>query len=283
MTTSQTTIFATVFTVFLASGSALTGCSSARTQPDSRPEAKGDSARHPASAEDALIKKFAASLVKESALGGEGVVEDALTQVMNENADKLSISKIRNLEDVASLSEAEQKKLINQMIHLPGFSEKLAVNMDAVQAARREAVESMQNVKGVTTEAVADIHGTGDATSSSEVRFANILQRAPELKADVELMIKQNKLIQDKTGASVLGKGCNDLQAEESVENVATIITGVERDVATGNAKDTPGVAKSLEKNVGSTLGTTEEESHRRVCVLAKGDGCAVFSPTMCR
>jgi hypothetical protein len=153
--------------------------------------------------------------------------------------------------------------------------------MDAAQAARREALESMETSKAITTEAVTDIRS--QAGSADEVSFAGVLQRSPELKGDVELMIRQNKLIQDKVGVSVLGKGCNDLQAEESVENMATMITGVERDVASGNAKDTPAVAKSLEKNMSETLGTNEGESHRRVCVLSKGDGCAVFNPAMCR
>jgi hypothetical protein len=241
--------------------------------------------RQPASDEDALIRIFSQAITKDSALGSEAAVEDAMNVLVRENSETLSNKPIRSLEDIASLEEAEQKKILSRLVKLPDFSEKLAINMDAVQAARQEAIESLESAKGVKTEAIADIHAQSPSTEETpnDLHFSKALNRNPALKEEVSLMIHDNAEIQNKTGTAVLDQGCDQLERPESVQNLAAEISGVRRDVASGSAKDSETVAKSLEKNMSETQGTTPEESHHNICELSKKDGCAVFTPAMCR
>jgi hypothetical protein len=275
MSSIQVKILTVISLIALSSAGGLVGCESARIKP----------VRNPASADETLIRKFAETVAKEAGIGDEAAVEEVITQVVNENSEKLSVAKIRTFDDITELSDREQKRILNQLTKIPALAEKLGLkDLDPVIAARREAITSMQEVKSVSTEAVPDLHAVrANGASDSEIRFTKILQRSPELKDDVALMVRENKYIEEKTGIAVLAKGCDGIQNPESVENVATVITGVQRDVASGEAKDTPGVAKSLEKNMGYTLGTDSAESHHRVCTLSDANQCGVFTPAMCR
>lgn len=282
MNMAQTKIFVALFTISAGICGGLFGCATAPATVNSQPQA----ARKPAADESALIRIFTESVAKESGLGSKSAVEDALNQIVKDNSDNLSAglkegTQIRSLDDISALEESEQKKILNRLVRMPGFADRLATNPDVVAAARLQAISTQQASKAVTTEAVADIHeGVG---AKSDTPFATIVERAPELKGDVDLMVQEDRFIASKTGTGVLGKGCNELQDPESARNVATMMEGVRRDVASGDAKDANGVSKSLRKNMSDTLGTKPEESNRRVCVLAKPDGCAVFTPAMCK
>jgi hypothetical protein len=278
MKMTQTRIFVSLFTVTATLSGGISGCATG-----SAPH----SYRHLAADESGLVRAFAASIAKESGLGSQTAVEEVLNQIVKDNSDSLSSelkngTKLRSLGDVSALEESEQKKVLNQLARIPGFADRLATNADVVRAARLEALASLQEDKSVTTEAVSDIHAPS-ATSQADAPFAKILERDPELKSDVDQMISEDHFIAAKTGTPVLGKGCKDLQDPESARNVATMVEGVRRDVASGDAKDASGVSRSLHKNMSYTLGTEADETSRRVCVLAKPDGCAVFNEAMCR
>lgn len=281
MTKAQTKIFVTLFTISASITGGLSGCASAPGTP-----ATAQATRNPAADESAVIRVFTEALAKESGLGSKTEVEKALDQIVRDNSDSLSNGlkggqQIRSLDDISALEEADQKKILNRLVRMPGFAERLATNPDVVSAARLEAIASQQEVKAVSTEAVTDLHASQAAKSDGP--FATIVERAPELKGDVDQMVAEDHFIAQKTGTNVLDKGCDQLQDPESAKNVATMIEGVRRDVASGDAKDADGVSKSLRKNMGYTLGTKPEETNRRVCVLAKPDGCRVFTPAMCR
>ncbi len=195
----------------------------------------------------------------------------------------------RDFGDIKKLSEADQKKLIDQLLDSPGFAERVAVrDLNAVAAARAEAIASATGIKPVAgSEPVPSIHGgfvpnTGSAATNETFTFSKLLARNPEMKADIELMAKQDSLIQSSTGVGVLGSGCDSVQNEEAFENLSNIMNGVQRDVASGAAKDAKTVAKSLEKNMSDVLGTDAAESHRRVCTLSEKGGCGIFNLSIC-
>jgi hypothetical protein len=170
----------------------VTGCQSAPTQ------------RHPAASpefESALIRKFVRALTTKSALRGESAVEGALSDVVSENVARLHLgSRINSLDDLSSLSETEQRRVIEELATLPGFAERLEVSdLNAVEAARVEAM-SAQEVKGVSTESVPGLSGEPrpELRTESQPSFAKILEHSPSLKSDVDLLLRENSEIEKK-------------------------------------------------------------------------------------
>jgi hypothetical protein len=293
-----------IFALILVGSS---GCQTARVTSQNTPQDDAMTTRNPATAANAATASSAATASNAAAAATVATAEVATpedadvlirkfvkiltgksTMTQSEIEDAISSTSKKDFEDIATLSESDQKKVIDQLLHSPGFAERIAVrDVEALQAARTQAI-AMADIKPVGTEAVADIRPQAAAVeatpadSTAAVTFEKAIAINPELKMDADLMTKENQFIQQKTGTSVLDKGCDSIQNADSVETVSNVLAGVQRDVASGSATDAKSVSKSVEKNMSEVLGTDAAETHRRVCALSDKGQCGVFTPQMC-
>jgi hypothetical protein len=232
-----------------------TGCATQQSKSSSGAD------RQVSAVPEGAMTRFIESLSRESS-AGRAEFEAALVEAINRDADRLSISRIRSIEDLKTLSPSKQMQLIKRLAEDSAFKDTLGVSSDAVRAARTEAAAA-RDIRPAVGNGVPEI----GALSAGET------------------MVSKSAKIKQLIGADLLGERCSSLQNQEAIRNLNTIVDGTYSDVVSGSVKNQKELAADVEDKLADTTGTNRRIAHNRRCKLAqpKADkgGCAVFSEAM--
>jgi len=254
---------------------AFSACQTAPTRAKYASQTQGTahSTRSLAAADTSLINQFLDELASKSSLESRDAFDQAFMKMANDDGSR----DIKSTDDLQKMSDADQKKLISEVLNNPALEKELAVSLDAAKLARLHAI-NYTDVHGIRTADVPDLKKPAAAITdtSNASYFTNFVHNNPAAGVDIQEMVNESKHIEATTGIPILGKGCDSITNTEAMENLELIVDGVTHDAPT-KAEDVP---PAVEREMSFVTGASKDEAHNRVRALSDPKGsCGVFSP----
>jgi hypothetical protein len=258
---------------------AFSSCETAPTHPMYSFQTQGTAhtTRSLAAADTPLINQFLDELASKSSLESRDAFDHAFMKMANDDGSR----DIKSTDDLQKMSDADQKKLISEVLNNPNLEKELAVSLDAAKLARLHAI-NFTDVHGIRTADVPDLKKSAEAVTdkSNTGYFSNFVHNNPAASLDIQEMVNESKHIEATTGIPILGKGCDSITNTEAMENLELIVDGVDHDVQVGSLRKAEDVPPAVEREMGYVTGASKDEAHNRVRALSDPKGsCGVFSP----
>jgi hypothetical protein len=279
---------------FLALGfslASLTACQTAKVhseQSASSTQAPASHFERTLASETALIMRFVNQLAEQSAISSRDAFDTALVKLVNEKSSTLAGRQIRSVQELESLKESEQKRLMNELTHMPSVRQKLELSSAAVKRARNQAL-SYNDINAVSTSGISDLRrpSIGSSTESDTAlpqAFSRIVSKNPSMKAEIASMLKQNENIASKIGTPVINpEGCSSLEQAESFQNLELIVSGTDKAVESQTVHNVAELRDEVQKETSYVRGVSRDQAKQDICALADPAGpCKVFTPAMC-
>jgi hypothetical protein len=256
------------------------GTGNAPNMASQTPQRTSHNSRSLAGAGSSLVSQFLDELASKTTLGSRDALDQAFVKMASENESQ----NIKSMDDLQKLGDADQKKLISEVLDNPSLEKNLGVSSDVAKQARLDTT-NFSDVHGIKTSEVPDLKKSDASVSDtpSSGYFTKFVSANPDSRVDIQAMVDENNEIRAKIGVPVLNQNCDKLDrpdAGEALDDLELVVDGVRHDVNVGIVKTAQDLPADLEKEVSFVTGASKDEAHTRVRALADPKGeCGIIFP----